>query len=193
ALWSGISLLCLKLSNSGDILKFMIPSYSRKVICGWSNYSCKVISHKMSENEMEYRGSKSVFIKNAVKEQRVDGSWLLNKLAVLIRSLRCTLMGFERNYQIKILSKQLSKNKRNFSTLVQNSKINPWFVTGFCDGEASFGVSIYIDKRIKGRLAWAVKPSFQISLNSKAIHLLLQLQKIFWLRSNREQTHSKWS
>jgi len=34
ALWSGISLLCLKLSNSGDILKFMIPSYSRKSICG---------------------------------------------------------------------------------------------------------------------------------------------------------------
>jgi hypothetical protein len=79
----------------------------------------------MSENEMEYRGSKSVFIINAVKEQRVDGSWLLNKLAFLIRSLRCTLMGFERNYQIKILSKQLSKNKRNFSTLVKNSKINP--------------------------------------------------------------------
>jgi len=34
ALWSRISLLCLKLSNSGDILKFMIPSYSRKAICG---------------------------------------------------------------------------------------------------------------------------------------------------------------
>jgi hypothetical protein len=59
-------------------------------------------------------------------------------------------MGFERNYQIKILSKKL--NKRNFSNLVQNSKINPWFVTGFCDGEASFVVSIYIEKRIKRRL-----------------------------------------
>jgi NADH-ubiquinone oxidoreductase chain 5 len=34
ALWSGISLLCLKLSNSGDFLKFMMPSYSRKAICG---------------------------------------------------------------------------------------------------------------------------------------------------------------
>jgi hypothetical protein len=63
---------------------------------------------------MEYRGSKSVFISNAVKEQRVDGSWLLKNLAVLIRSLRCTLMGFERNYQIKILSKQLNLNKKKF-------------------------------------------------------------------------------
>jgi hypothetical protein len=79
----------------------------------------------MSENEMEYRGSKSVLKFNTVKEQRVDGSWLLSILVLTIRSLRSTLMGFERNYQIKILSKQLNKNKRNFYTLVQNSKINP--------------------------------------------------------------------
>ena len=61
----------------------------------------------MIENEMDYRGSKSALA--AVKEQRVDGSWLL---ALPIRSLRCTLMGFERNYQLKVLSKQL--NQKNF-------------------------------------------------------------------------------
>jgi hypothetical protein len=127
----------------------------------------------MSENKMDYRGSKSVF-NNTVKEQRVDGSWCKNPL-----HLRCTLMGFERNYQIKILSKQLNKKKRNFTTLVKNSKINPWFVTGFTDAEGSFGVSIYIDKRIKGRIGWAIKPSIQISLNSKDINLLLQLQEFF--------------
>jgi hypothetical protein len=33
-------------------------------------------------------------------------------------------MGFERYYQVKILSKQL-KFKINFSTLVKNSKLNP--------------------------------------------------------------------
>ena len=116
---------------------------------------------------------------NTVKEQRVDGSWLLNKLAIIIRSLRYTLMGFERSYQIKIPSKQLNINKRNFSTLINHSKLNPWFVTGFSEAESSFGVSIYIDKRIKGRLGWAVKPSFQISLNSKDINLLLKLQEFF--------------
>jgi hypothetical protein len=42
-------------------------------------------------------------------------------------------MGFERYYQVKILSKQL-KFKINFSTLVPNSKLNPWFVTGFVGG-----------------------------------------------------------
>jgi len=107
-----------------------------------------VTSHKMSKNEMGYRGSKSV-LTNTVKEQRVDGSWFLAKMA---RSLRCTLMGGESRSQVKILSKQLNK-QRNFSTLLaQQPKLNPWFVTGFADGEGSFGITIYKDNRIKGRL-----------------------------------------
>ena len=110
----GKALLWGKLSNSGDALKLMIPSSIRKYICGQSNYLGMVTSHKMIESEMGYRGSKSDSVSHTefVKEQRVDGSWLL-KLAVLIRSLRYTLMGFERNYQIKVLSKQL-KYKTNF-------------------------------------------------------------------------------
>ena len=98
----------------------MIPSYSRKAISGQNNYLGMVTSHKMNESEMGYRGSKSVTSLTpigveggTVKEQRVDGSWLL-KLAVIIRSLRYTLMGFERNCQIKVLSKQF--NKTNFCT-----------------------------------------------------------------------------
>ena len=59
------------------------------------------------------------------------------------------------------------------------TKLDPWFVTGFCDGEASFSVSIYIDKRIKGRVGWSIKPSFQISLHSKDMKLLLQMQEFF--------------
>ena len=48
-----------KLSNSGDILKLKVPSSSWKTISGWSNYSGMVTSLKMSENEMDNRGSKS--------------------------------------------------------------------------------------------------------------------------------------
>ena len=78
--------------------------------------------------------------RHSVKEQRVDGSWRNYLLSNSI--LRCTLMGFERNYQIKIPSKQL-KNKINFCTSAefQLTKLDPWFVTGFCDGEASFSLS----------------------------------------------------
>ena len=53
----------------------MIPNYGRKTISGQNNYLGMVTSRKMNENEMEYRGSKSVSITETVKEQRVDGSW----------------------------------------------------------------------------------------------------------------------
>jgi len=64
----------------------------------------------MIEREMGDRGSKSKLNLNRpsshklnfVKEQRVDGS-----LCLINKHIRCTLMGFERNYQIKILSNQI--------------------------------------------------------------------------------------
>jgi hypothetical protein len=91
---------------------------------------------------MGNRGSKSgiLFRKRIpVKEQRVDGSWCnLHKYL----HLRCTLMGFERNYQVKYPSKQLSIKK--FSTLTYPTYVNPWFWTGLIDAEGSF--SVIIDK-----------------------------------------------
>jgi hypothetical protein len=69
----------------------------------------------MSENEMDYRGSKSEFLNPqpkeiSVKEQRVDGSCFGYK-----PKLRCTLMGCENSYQVNNLSKRL--NNKQFSTL----------------------------------------------------------------------------
>ena len=54
-----------KLSNSGDALKLLIPSYSRKAISGQNNYLGMVTSQEMNESEMGYRGSKSEFIKKS--------------------------------------------------------------------------------------------------------------------------------
>ena len=73
----------------------------------------------MRENKIGNRGSKSVYTVKTVKEQRVNGNYgILNPL-----SLRYTLMGFERNYPIQILSKQLNICK--FSTFSdQNSNTN---------------------------------------------------------------------
>lgn len=74
----------IKLSNSGEVLKLIIPIFILKYISGWVNYSCKVTIYKIYENIMDDRGSKSKrtkiykLIKNMnlfVKEQRVDGSW----------------------------------------------------------------------------------------------------------------------
>jgi len=80
----------------------------------------------MIEKEMGYRGSKSnknnIFF---VKEQRVDGSYVNNKLA-----LRYTLTGFERNYQIKILSNQINQIRTYSANNISQKKdvtdsINP--------------------------------------------------------------------
>ena len=56
-----------------------------------------------AEKNMGNRGSKSGILVNiTVKEQRVNGSWHDN----LLLCLRCTLTGFERNYLVKIPTKQ---------------------------------------------------------------------------------------
>lgn len=76
----------------------------------------------MRENKMGNRGSKSV-LGNTVKEQRVYGS----SIGTLLSSpmLRCTLMGFKRNNQVRIPSNHLN-NLRSYSTAnsrVANSQI----------------------------------------------------------------------
>ncbi|CAG8976716.1 hypothetical protein HYALB_00008485 [Hymenoscyphus albidus] len=101
ALRCRISHAWVKLSNSGEVLKLL----------------------KMIEREMGNRGSKSATGLNiptsqikpgAVKEQRVDGSY------ANILALRCTLMGFERSYQIKVLS-----NQKRLYTSSQHNELNP--------------------------------------------------------------------
>ena len=93
---------------------------------------------------MGNRGSKSV-LKFTVKEQRVDGSW--SNYSKLL--LRCTLMGCESSYPVKIPSKQFTK--KLFSTL--NTKpetgINPWVLTGFADAEGCFSIKIQQNAKLK--------------------------------------------
>jgi hypothetical protein len=81
----------------------------------------------MMETEIGYRGSKSEIIilqpnKISVKEQRVDGSYCSFRKSKFMQ-LKCILMGFERNYQVKIPSKQLYIKK--FSTFSYPSYVNP--------------------------------------------------------------------
>ena len=72
-----------------------------------------VISYKIGENLMGYRGSKSILRvfkrANIVKEQRVDGSWFIKTFKSVTMNLRYTLMGCESGHHIKNLSNQLNK------------------------------------------------------------------------------------
>ena len=184
-----------KLSNSGELLKLLIPSLNRKVDGGWTNYSGMVISQEICENKMDNRGSKSVVVdrNSTVKEQRVDGSWSV-KFQHLI-DLRCTLQGFERNRGLRLgfgfallpFSKETQKDLntfvkipskqfgfKNFSTYKQES-IHPGVWSGLIDGEGSFSILIVRDKTRK--LGWRTEFKFQIGLHSKDLNVLYLLKE----------------
>ena len=167
-----------KLSNSGNTLKLLVPNHIRNNMCGWINHWGMVISQKISEQNMGYRGSKSD--RNwFVKEQRVDGSY--PKRDTL--GLRCTLMGFERNYQIKVLSKQiLHKQSYTTNSIINSSPIkpqllDPWFVTGFSDAEGSFMVIVRRDSI--NNTGWRVEANFTINLHNRDLEILKSLQTFF--------------
>ena len=133
-----------------------------------------------------------------VKEQRVDSSYYIKHNIVF---LRYTLIGFERNYLVRILSNQ-NINKRLYSTIntshhktkpflirksteekistsqivVLNSSLNPWFITGFTDGDGSFTVNI---AKKKTGIGWKVQPAFSIGLDIKDLPLLEKIKKFF--------------
>ena len=148
-MWGRISLFIWdKLSNYGDTLKLLVPSSIWKYVCGWTNHSCMVISQKIFERKMGNRVAKSERF-FSVKVQRVYDSCC--EIMFLISQLRCTLMGLERDYRVKVLSNQI-KFFRLYSTYsscfpqpkiklrsrsLSTSKsplLDPNFVTGFIDG-----------------------------------------------------------
>jgi hypothetical protein len=134
----------------------------------------------MIENEMGYRGSKSeiklpqpINKEISVKEQRVDGSWCFTKMVHALRPvkhLRCTLMGLERGYQVKIPSNLFFN--RMYSSFLQ--VVNPWFITGFSDAEGSF--SILIQPNVKLHTKYRVKAIFTIVLHKKDYAILEQIK-----------------
>lgn len=202
-----------KLSNSGELLKLLIPNLEKIFRGGWTNYSSMVTSQKMvlllyfieyniygmyfsgtlgiKNRKMDNRGSKLIISKNIItKEQRVDGSWLLN--LNVFNSLRCTLRGFERitwygSLSYQILNKHLystktttivTKEPKNIKSFIQKDgfKLNPWFVTGFTDGDGSFAVSI---TKKKVGIGWKIVPMFTIGLDLKDLDLLVQIKDFF--------------
>ena len=134
-----------------------------------------------------------------VKEQRVDSSYYIKHNIVF---LRYTLIGFERNYLVRILSNQ-NINKRLYSTIntshhktkpflirksteekistsqivVLNSSLNPWFITGFTDGEGCFLIIVRKNRNLK--IGWSVELRFQITLHEKDKTLLKLIQNYF--------------
>ena len=132
-----------------------------------------VTSRKASEKNVGNRGSKSVILKSInfiVKEQRVNGSCFIN---FILMKLRCTLMGGESRYQVKIPSNQIIK-RRFYSIkpyLELTHLIEPWFITGFTDAEGCF--LVIIRKSKKNKLGWQQKSSNSSIAKSAQLKILL--------------------
>ena len=138
------------------------------------------------------RGSKSEFISNSVKEQRVDGSSALSNNVV-----RCTLVAgkpvlgrkiihLPYNFQysrslLHVASFVYNKYENKLSTLLTINKLAPWFITEFVDAEGCFSIGVYKNKDYE--IGYQVQAIFQISLHDKDLELLSNIQSYFGDRS----------
>lgn len=70
--------------------------------------------------------------------------------------------------------------RRDYSTLSSNKhnkddlQIDPWFITGFSDGEGCFSCSVL--KSSSYKIGWEVQPIFQIKLHVRDFPILLKIQ-----------------
>ena len=72
--------------------------------------------------------------------------------------------------------------------------MNPWFFTGFTDGEGCFFVTISKDS--KRNTGWKVQPSFSIELSKKDLILLHRIQSFFsvgTIRIHKRDGHGIYS
>jgi len=100
--------------------------------------------------------------------------------------------GINRNIKSKFLF-----TEKSFSTCVpfnisesgntptQITSLNPWFVTGFSDGESTFGISIY--KKSASKLGWDVLVYFQLGLHKKDRVVLEKIKSYFKVGKIYEQ------
>lgn len=63
------------------------------------------------------------------------------------------------------------------SSSPESRKLDPWFVTGFADGEACFTITIRKNNKLK--IGWSVEPRFEISLHIRDSYLLEKVHAFF--------------
>lgn len=145
---------------------------------------------------MDNRGSKSDSL-ISVKEQRVDGSSVLKKYCKVYSRCQGNLVFIHYIKYVNIIVKSIeqlyteifySKPQRSsFSNEATSSKfsyassydLNPYYVTGFTDGEGCFSISVSGNPRYKA--GYRVKAAFHVGLHIRDLALLEQIQLFFGL------------
>jgi hypothetical protein len=172
---------------------------ARKIIKYFDSY------HLLSHKYLDYLRWRKTYVLLQMKDGLTDkGKRIIkNYASKLSINRRNTLLGFSSegprvlqrsglpgNYSglnssllnkgcIKLSTSLLVKQSYNFSSQPQLSALNPYWITGFGDGESSFTISIIKDSRYK--LGWVVKPSYRIGLHKKDYDLLMRIKAFFAL------------
>ena len=73
---------------------------------------------------------------------------------------------------------------------LENYKLDPWWVTGFCDGEGCFHVNLIENKKLK--FGWRIEHRFTIVLHVKDKALLLDIQSYFGVGQIYKHGSESW-
>lgn len=93
-------------------------------------------------------------------------------------------MGLPSNFFLPA-AKQPFNIQKSGNIQIQITSLHPWFVTGFSDGESTFGISIY--KKSASKLGWDVLIYFQLGLHKKDRIVLEKFKSYFGVGNIYEQ------
>ena len=127
---------------------------------------------------MGNRGSKSDSL-ISVKEQRVDGFSTPFRCGKVYSKCQGNLVFMHNNYvfNLKMCFYPFYSYKVRYSSYATSSKLNPYYVSGFTDGEGCFFVGVSPDSKYKTKLK--VKAIFQVGVHIKDIALLEEMKLFF--------------
>lgn len=138
---------------------------------------------------MGYRGYKSDSL-ISVKEQRVDGSSVFKQYCKVYSSCQGNLVFIQFIKYVNTIFESIWFHTKNFysnsfsfsteaisSNYVTGNGLNPYYVTGFTDGEGCFYVGVSPNSRFK--TGYRVKASFHIGVHIRDLALLEQIQSFF--------------
>lgn len=112
---------------------------------------------------------------------------LINNLIGMVKRCLCVIINgiyilmfssVSKNQKVRSYSSSTfnsSSNNNNKKKGKDTNTLNPYYITGFVDGEGCFTISIFKDSRML--TGWQVKPIFKISLHKKDRALLESIQR----------------
>ena len=130
---------------------------------------------------MGNRGSKSDSL-ISVKEQRVDGFSTPFGCGKVYSKCQGNLVFMHNNYVFNqkmcfVRPHHFYSSKVRYSSYATSSKLNPYYVSGFIDGEGCFFVGVSPDSKYKTN--FKVKAIFQVGVHIKDLALLEEIKLFF--------------